>query len=279
MKKIKIITDSTCDLSKQIIEKYDIEVLPLIVRFGDESYYDGENLKSDEFFNKMKNSDIFPSTSLVSPQRFYDCYKKYIEQGYDICSIHITSKMSGTYQSACIAKEMLKADNICIVDSLNVTNGLGVLVIKACKLIQEGYSIDEIQKEINNVIPHIKSFLVFESLDNLVRGGRLSKTAGVIGSVLGIKLILSMQNGELNVVDKIRGSKKALKALFEYIENKGIKQGETSLLLHEDAVENFEVLKEYMEKHNKIYYVNNVGCVVGTHSGPNAYGIFFIENY
>lgn len=279
MKKVKIITDSTCDLSQEVIKKYDIEVLPLIVRFGEESYYDGVDLQPDEFFEKMKNSSVFPSTSLVTPQRFYECYKKYVDEGYDICSIHITSKMSGTYQSACIARDMLESGNICVIDSLNVTNGLGVLVVKACRLSEEGYNLDDIEKKINEVIPHVKSFLVFESLDNLVRGGRLSRTAGVIGSVLGIKLILSMQDGELNVIDKVRGSRKVLKNLFEFIEEKSIKKGEISLLLHVSPEENFLSLKEYMELHDEEYYINKVGCVVGTHSGPSAYGIFFIEDY
>lgn len=116
--------------------------------------------------------------------------------------------MSGTYQSACLAKDMLDSGNITVIDSNNVTSGLGLLVIKACKLKDEGLSIEEIAKGVKETIPHIKSVLAFETLDYLVKGGRLSKTAGFIGNVLGIKPILAVENGEMVVKDKVRGSKK-----------------------------------------------------------------------
>lgn len=208
MEKIKIITDSTADLPKDIIEKYDIEVIPLFVSFGDKVYKDGVDIKLEQLFTKIEKENVFPQTSQVNPQRFYEYYKKYIDKGYSIISIHISSKMSGTYQSACLAKDMLDSDNIIVIDSNNVTSGLGLLVIKACKLKDEGLFIEEIVKGVKETIPHIKSVLAFETLDYLVKGGRLSKTAGFIGNVLGIKPILAVENGEMVVKDKVRGSKK-----------------------------------------------------------------------
>lgn len=196
MEKIKIITDSTADLPRDIIEEYDIEVIPLFVSFGDKVYKDGIDIKLGQLFTKIEKENVFPQTSQVNPQRFYEHYKKYIDKGYSILSIHLSSKMSGTYQSACLAKDMLDSDNITIIDSNNVTSGLGLLVIKACKLRDEGLSIDEIVKGVKETIPHIKSVLAFETLDYLVKGGRLSKTAGFIGNVLGIKPILAVENGE-----------------------------------------------------------------------------------
>ncbi|APQ71841.1 fatty acid-binding protein DegV [Clostridium botulinum] len=279
MEKIKIITDSTADLPKDIIEKYDIEVIPLFVSFGDKVYKDGVDIKLEQLFTKIEKENVFPQTSQVNPQRFYEYYKKYIDKGYSIISIHISSKMSGTYQSACLAKDMLDSDNIIVIDSNNVTSGLGLLVIKACKLKDEGLSIEEIVKGVKETIPHIKSVLAFETLDYLVKGGRLSKTAGFIGNVLGIKPILAVENGEMVVKDKVRGSKKAIRAIFEYIGKLGLKQGEPCILLHVQNKDILGTLRENLNQDEANFIECTVGCVVGIYAGPRACGIFFIEDY
>ena len=279
MEKIKIVTDSTSDLPEEIIKKYDIEVLPLLINFGEETYKDIVDIKLHELLIKMEQSDEFPGTAQVSPQRFLECYKSYIEKGYQIVSIHISSKMSGTYQSACVAKEMLETDDIIVIDSLNVTSGLGLLVLKAAKLKEAGFGVREIESEIKELIPHIKSVLAFESLDNLVKGGRLSKTAGIIGNILGIKPILAVENGEIGVVDKVRGSKKSIRFILDYIDKKGIKSGETSILLHVENKDILDALREALKLMGKDFLECQVGCVVGIHSGPRACGVFFVEEY
>lgn len=279
MGKIKIVTDSTSDLPIDIIKKYDIEVLPLTVHFGKVTYRDGVDIKLPEFLQKIKKSDSFPTTSQINPLGFYDCYKKYLEEGYKILSIHISSKMSGTYQSACIAKDMLQSSDIFVIDSLNVTSGLGILVYKACILYELKYSVEEIYTKLLEIIPHVKSALSFENLDNLVKGGRLSKTAGIVGSILGLRLILEIKDGEIAVMDKVRGSKKASKAILDYIQQKGIKDDEPSILLQVENKDVYEVLKESLLIGNREFIECEVGCVVGTHSGSGASGIFFIENY
>lgn len=279
MEKIKIITDSTSDLPLEIIKQYDIEVLPLTVHFGEESYRDGLDIKLHEFLEKMDHCDVLPTTSQVNPQRFYDCYKKYIEMGYKILSIHLSSKLSGTYQSACIARDMLDGSNIAVIDSLNVTSGLGILVLKACKLRENNLNLREIEEKILETIPHIKSALAFETLDNLVKGGRLSKTVGVIGNILGLRLILTIQNGEMALMDKVRGSKKAAKCIMDYVNEKGIRPGEISAVLQVENKDIVETLRTSMLEKKVEFIECEVGCVVGTHSGPGACGIFFIENY
>lgn len=287
MDKIKIITDSTCDLPVEVTKQYDLEVLPLIVNFGEESYKDGVDINLKEFLDKMYNSDVFPTTTQVNPQRFYECYKKYIEDGYKIVSIHLSSKMSGTYQSAKIAVDLLESDGIIknkeeeivIIDSLNVTSGLGILAIEASKLNKKGKSIREIEAGIKELIPHVRSCLAFSSLDNLVKGGRLSKTAGLIGNVLGIKLILEVRDGEMAVMDKTRGAKKAIKKITSYLDEKGIKEGTESVLLDADNKDMLDALKEKIDSLGKEFINANVGCIVGTHSGGAACGVFFIEDF
>jgi len=279
MEKIKIITDSTADLPSYIVNKYDIEVLPLLVSFGDETYTDGVDLQVHQLFMKVREGNVFPTTSQVIPQRFYECFKKYLEDGYKIIYISLSSKMSGTYQSACIAKNMLENEEIVVIDSLNVTSGLGLLVLKACKLKEQGLGVKEIEAEIIRAIPHVKSCLAFNTLEHLVKGGRLSKTAGVIGGLLGIKPILTVKDGEMAVIDKVRGSKKAIKYIMEYAEKVEIKEDELSILLQAGTNDIVDLLRVNLLEKNIEFIQSEVGCVVGVHSGPGACGIFYFENY
>ena len=185
--------------------------------------------------------------------------------------------MSGTYQSACIAKNMLDTDDIVVIDSRNVTSGLGVLVLKACEFRDNGDNIFEIEEKIKSIIPKIRSSLSFESLDNLVRGGRLSKTAGAIGSVLGLRLILEVKDGQMAVKDKVRGSKKALKKVISDFENGNVDINSPIVLLEILNEDIYLGLKKYLEENNIKYIDAKVGCTVGIHSGTRACGLFFIE--
>lgn len=260
MEKIKIISDSTCDLPQDILDKYDIEVLPLYVNFGEKRYLDREEINLDQLIEKIDAGEVFPTTSQVIPQRFYECFKRYLEEGYKIISIHLSSKMSGTYQSACVAKSMLETEDVFVIDSLNVTAGLGLLVLKAAKLRDLGKECSEICEEITKSIPHVKSTLAFESLDYLVRGGRLSKTAGMIGNLLGIKLILEVKAGEMSVMDKVRGSKKAAKTIIEYIDTLHIKPDEPCFLLHVHNKDILGTLREELDSRGQEYIEGEVGC-------------------
>ena len=279
MEKIKIITDSTCDLPQFIIDEYDIEVIPLLVTINGESYKDREELVFSDMIEKIKDSGELPTTTQINPQRFYEYYKKYIDEGYKIVSIHLSSKMSGTSQSALIAKDMLDTEDIEVVDSLNVTAGLGVRVLEAQNLKEKGYGYKEIANEIRNSVDNVKSALLFTSLDNLIKGGRLSKTAGTIGNLLGIKLILDVSNGIMNVREKIRGTKKGVKSIISYIDEKGVREGSKVIFLTAglEDVEIRETIISALKERNIDYIESEVGCVVGTHSGTNACGFFFLE--
>ena len=220
---------------------------------------------------------MLPTTAQVTPNRFEDTFKKYLNEGYKIVTLTLSSEMSGTYQSACIAKNMLESDDIVVIDSRNVTSGLGVLALKACEFRDNGDSIFEIEEKIKNIIPKVKSSLGFESLENLVRGGRLSKTAGTIGSVLGLRLILEVKEGQMAVKDKVRGSKKALKKIISDFESANVDFNSPIVIDEILNEEIFEGLKKYFEEKNIEYIHGIVGCTVGIHSGTRACGIFFIE--
>ena len=277
MEKIKIITDSTLDLPPDLIKEKDIEVLPLLINFGEESYLDGVEINTKEMLEKVEKENIFPTTAQITPNRFEEVFNKYLSEGYKILTILLSSEMSGTYQSACIAKNMIESNDIVIIDSRNVTSGLGLLVLKACEFRDNGNSIFEIEEKIKNIIPKVKSSLVFESLDNLVRGGRLSKTVGTIGTVLGLRLILEVKNGKIEVKDKIRGNKKALKKVISDFESVNVDFNSPIIIDEILSQEIFEGLKKYFEDKDIKYIHGNVGCTVGIHSGVKACGIFFIE--
>ena len=277
MEKIKIITDSTLDLPAELIREKNIEVLPLLINFGEESYLDGVEITTKEMIDKINATGVLPTTAQVTPNRFEESFKKYLDEGYKIVALTLSSDMSGTYQSACIAKDMLESDDVVVIDSRNVTSGLGLLVLKACQFRDKGLGIKEIEEEILKAIPKVKSSLNFESLENLVRGGRLSKTAGTIGSVLGLRLILEVKDGKMSVKDKVRGSKKALKKLISDFESVDVDFDSPIVLLELLNEDVYEGLKIYFQEKNINYIDAKVGCTVGIHSGIKPCGIFFFE--
>lgn len=277
MQKIKIFTDSSLDLPKDLIREKNIEVLPLLINFGEESYLDGVEIQTREMLERIQRENVLPTTAQVTPNRFEEAFDKALKEGCKVVAILISSEMSGTYQSACIAKNMLESDDIVVIDSQNVTSGLGLLVLKACELRDKGATIHEIEEGVKTSISKVKSTLNFESLENLVRGGRLSKTAGAIGTALGLRLILEVKDGKMAVKDKTRGSKKAIKKLISDFENGNADLDAPIVLLEILNEEVYEALKKYFAENNINYIDSKVGCAVGIHSGTRACGIFFFE--
>ena len=277
MQKIKIITDSTIDIPSELIEKNDIEVMPLLINFGEDSYLDGVEITPSEMIERINKENVLPTTAQITPIRFEETFKKYLDQGYKIITLLLSSEMSGTYQSACIAKEILDTEDIIVIDSRNVSSGLGLLTLRACKLRDNGASIQEIEEELIKVRDKIKCTLNFESLDNLVRGGRLPKVAGAIGTALGLRLILEIKDGKIGVKDKVRGSKKALKKLISDFESSDVDFNEPIVLLELLNEDVYFGIKNYFEEKNIEYIDAKVGCAVGIHSGIKPCGIFFTE--
>lgn len=275
MEKIKIITDSTVDLPKELLRNLDVEVMPVLINFGEESYLDGVEIELPEVFERIEKGDVFPTTAQITPNRFVETYKKYLDQGYKVLSIVMSSGMSGTYQSACLAKQMLETEDVHIIDSQTITSGLGLLVLKAANLRDEGKSIEDIVKEVEDLRPYINSSLSFESLDNLVRGGRLPKAVSIVTGILGIRLILEVRDGVMALKDKVRGNKKAAKKIISDIEKLVPRKDLPVILINLDGDEIYKVLKDYLEKNNIEYLEVPIGCSVGIHSGNQAVGVFF----
>lgn len=277
MKKIKLITDSTCDLPKDVLERNNIEVMPLLINFGEESYLDGIEINQDELFKKIESGNIFPTTAQITPNRFLEAFENAKKNDEILILILLSSAMSGTYQSACLAKEMSEYDDIYIVDSKSTCSGLGVLVLRAANLIKEGKSAQEIIDDLEKEKYKINSSLSFDSLDNLIKGGRISKTVGVVTGILGIKLILEIKDGLMAVKDKVRGSKKAVKRIIQDIEKYGYRKDLPVILVNVDMEDIAGPLREYLKENNIDYIETTVGCTVAIHSGKKASGLFFIS--
>lgn len=277
MEKIKIITDSTADLPKEIYEKYDIEVLSLLINFGEDSYLDGVEINPDKVFERIERDGVLPTTAQVTPNRFLEVYKKYLNEGFKIISIHMSSVMSGTYQSACIAKEMLESQDIIVIDSQGVTAALGILVLKAAKLKEKGYNIMQMEEELNKIKENVKLSVYFDSLEYLVRGGRISKTAGIVGGMLGIKLILQIKDGIMAVKDKIRGNKKSIRKIISDLESVELDDEVPVILIDVNNIEIKEGLREYMKNNDVNFIECPVGSTVCIHSGPGCCGLVFLS--
>lgn len=279
--KIKIITDSTCDIPKEIVEKYDIEVIPQIINVDGQSYLDGVEITLPTLLEKMEKSNEFPKTGQINPHRFVEIYEGYLKEGYKIVAIHMSSKMSGTYQSALVAKDLLETEDVFIIDSQAVCAALGVLVLKAAILRDKGLTAKEIYDETLDTVDKVRSITCFQSLTNLIKGGRLSKTAGAIGSFLGIKLLLTIKDGEMTVMEKIRGNKKVQRSILEYLEKYDLDEEYPVIVIESDFKEEnasiYDSSKEFLDSKNAKVYECPPGCSVGVHSGNNVFAIFFIE--
>lgn len=277
MKKIKILTDSCLDLPEELIKQNDIEVIPVLINFGDESYIDREEINLEKMQEKIKTDKILPTTAQITPIRFEEIFRKHLNEGYKVLAILMSSNMSGTYNSACIAKDMIESDDIVIVDTKVITSAQGFFVLKACELRDKGLDAEEIKEEILTMIPKMNASLCFESLENLVRGGRISKTAGAIGTALGLRVIIGFEDGMMTAKDKVRGNKKALKKIISDYEASNPDPNEPVILIEIESPEMKSELKRYLDENNIKYIETAPGCAVGIHSGTKVSGLFFMS--
>ena len=208
MNKVKIIVDSTVDLTKDLYEKYDIDVLPLNINFGEKTYKDGVDIDIYALFEKVKTIGILPHTSSCSPAIFIECFKKYIDKGMDIIFLGLSSTLSSTFQNAIIAKNEFPDDRIYVIDSKSLSSGTGLLVLKAAKLVEEGKSAKEIADDIEKSVPNVVAQFTIEELEYLHKGGRCSGASKIFGHVFHIRPYIKVVDGEMIVYKKPRGSMK-----------------------------------------------------------------------
>ncbi len=286
---IKIITDSTSDITKEYAQANNVTVVPLNVNFGSESYKDGIDMTAEEFYKRLADSEKLPTTSQPSPEEFMVHFEKAKQNGEEVVGIFISESLSGTCQSAQIAKDELDYDGIYIVDSKTVTIAAGLLVKRAVELAKTGISAKELAQDLENAREHLHIFAIIDNLTNLRKGGRLSGAAALAGGLLGIKPVVGINremrteeghNGKLEIASKARGLPGAYVAVFKLIEKVGgINEDlpvEVGYAGDKDGVQPFV---RYVEQnlHLNKPQLGAIGAVVGTHSGAGACGIAFFD--
>lgn len=280
MAKIKIVTDSSSDLSAEVKEKYGIEAVPLKILFGDEMYLDGVDLTPTEFYEKMVNSNVLPATSQPSPGDFVEVYKRLGEEADSIISIHISSKQSGTYQSAMLAKEMLPDLDIEVIDSKATCLTMGLMVLAAAEAVQQGKSKQEIVEMVKRLADQDNTRVIFvvESLEYLQKNGRIGKASAFLGTMLNIKPILTYEDGVVAPAEKVRGKGKALDRQIAMIEEYGGNPKNLKIALsHGARPEEFEKVKQKIKETYGVDEIieGEIGPVTGSHAGPGLIAVAF----
>lgn len=279
MGKIQIVIDSMIDMPKDILQKYNIMVVPLTIIFGDKEYKDGVDLTNAQFYEKLLQSKDLPKTSQISPSTFMDIFNEALEEGREVLCINGSSKASGTYQSAVIAKgALVNKEAVEVFDTMALSFGAGIFVYEAAKLVAEGKSLKEIMEHLNSMKSKVDHIFTVDTLEYLKKGGRLNPMKATIATMLNIKPILTVVDGLVEPLDKVRGSRKVIGKMVELAKERG-KTFENKVIgiSHANCKDTSELLKEQVEKElkpNKIL-VTEIGCTVGTHAGPGTLAIFY----
>lgn len=277
--KTRIIIDSTMDLTPELKSK--LNIVPLTVHFGDEEYIDGVTIDHKAFYEKLVETDVHPSTSQATPDAFAKEYEKAKAANESAVVITLSSKLSGTYQSAKIAAE--DYENIFLVDSGSAAIGGGILVEYALRLLNEGLEAKEIAEKLNEAKKKIIIIALVDTLDYLKKGGRISKTVAFAGAVLNIKPVIAVSDGEITILGKARGSKMGNNLLVQEIEKSGGVDFGMPVLLGYTGLSDALLLK-YIEDSmhlwecglDEIRYTS-IGSVIGTHAGPGAIAAAFFK--
>lgn len=274
---VKILTDSSCDLSPARCEELGVEMLPITVNFGEQSYRANIDITNDQFYEKLAAASELPKTAQITPAFFEEKFKEY--SGDEAVCLFISSRMSGTLQSARLAKELLGADKIYLPDTLNVTFALGLLVEEAVKMRDRGLSAAEIASEIEKLVPRVRLWALIDDLKYLKMGGRLSATSALVASILGICPIITLENGLVEVVGKARGKKAAFKFIQGLIEKEPM-SGDFAVSVGHAAVPGtrddfIDFLGSELKKRQVLKM--DIGSIVGTHTGPGACGLAYIR--
>jgi len=271
---VRIVTDSACDLAQAQVDQHGIEIVPLSIRFGDEEYVDRVELSVDEFYAKMAETGILPETAAPSPGAFEQAFRKVGEGGNEVVCINLSAALSATMQSAATAATSLEGEvPVRVVDSKALTIGLGNLVIAAAEAAERGAGVEEIVALVESLSERTRMWGLLNTLDNLLKGGRIGKAQQLMGSVLSIKPVLDMSTGEVHEAGKPRTKKKGLLWLrdkvleFEDIENLWVMAGDP-----DDASELIDLLDGNYEGE---IHQGRIGPVIGTHGGPGVMGVSF----
>ena len=276
---VRIVTDSLSDLSSDLVGNLDITVVPLTVLFGHETYLDRVTISTDEFYHRLVHGDIWPASTQPSPQDFANTYNKLTETGDEILAIILSAKLSGTVQSAMAGKSLMKTKKfrVEVIDSQTVAGGLGLVVLAAARKAQQGASMNELIEFTKKALTRSHFIVYFDTLKYLTKGGRIGKAQGLLGSVLPIKPILNIKDGEMSPVTRLRSNTAGITYLNNYLNS--FKNIDTVLIEHTTSVESAdELARLFSSTHPKVPVLRStVAPVLGVYGGPDAFAASVLE--
>lgn len=279
--KTLIMTDSGCDLDRSLCERIGVVQLPILVNLGDEIYTDRGNLQPPEFYRRIAaDRTLVPRTSQIPPADFIRAFEAALKDHEEIVYISFSSGLSGTCESARVARETVAPERIHIVDSLSASVGQGLIVLAAAAMAKRGWSREQIVATLGALTEHIEHLFVAGSLEMLRRGGRVSKTVAVLGGMLDVRPILHIQQGKIYPLENARGEKKALRRLVELMSERGVRLAEQTIGLNYAGDRGIaERLREQIASAFGCtkFVVSEIGAAIGAHSGPGTVSVFFFN--
>lgn len=280
MGKVKIFSDSTCDLPPRLIEQHRIGIVPLYVLFNDKSYGDGIDITTPDLFKKVEETGNLPKTAAPSPGDYIQAFKPSIDAGEDIVYIGLSSKFSVTLNNALLAAREFPAGRIEVVDSLNLSTGMGLLVLRAVDYVAQGMDVQEVAKRVRALTPKVKTEFIIDTLEYLHKGGRCSGTTRFVGSMLKIRPSIRVVDGGMVPAQKFRGSRaKALQGLLNTVLAERDSISPERIFVTHSISADASYLQENLKKHTEVkeVIISQAGCVISSHCGPNSIGILFIK--
>lgn len=274
---IRLIIDSTADLTAQEIEDLGVTVIPMKVCVDDKEYLAGVNLQNEEFFDLLKKCKTLPHTTQINQDEYQNIIKPFLDKGEDVFVMSLSSGLSGSFNSLRLASEGLNSAHLEIFDTQNVTLGFKVLVFEALKLIKSGVSLHELKAKMEELKQKCRLLAVVDNVKYLIKGGRLSLVAGIAVTALNIKPIVTIKNGKVVVLSKGIGYNHAIKNLIKNLSNVDL---EKSICLgHSNDLTRFEQFKKEIEKalNIKCEGCTGIGPIIGTHAGPGCVAIAYLE--
>jgi DegV family protein with EDD domain len=273
---VRIVTDSTADLTQEQQQAAGITVVPLNVHFGDQVFRDHVDLTTDEFFRRLKASPQLPRTSQPSVGAFEETFRKLRESGDEIVSVHLSSKVSGTFNSALMAAQAVDKDWIEVVDSLSTSMALGFIALEGANLARAGRDRKAVAERLRSLVPKARVICVVDTLTYLERGGRIGKARALLGSLLNVKPILQLKDGEVVPLGRARGRPQALSRLVELLARDG--QVKQLAIMHGGAQADAEQLRERVASSypGLDILLTETGAVLGTHTGPGVIGFTYL---
>ena len=276
---IKIVTDSASDLNEDLVEQYDIEVIPIPVQIGEKDYKDGADITNEEFYQKLKKIDGIPTTSQITPYTFKERFSEMLSEYEEIIYVSFSSQLSGIYNSAKMAKQILGTEKITVIDTKAASLGLGLIVLKAAELAKKGVEKDEIVTAIKDTSQKMKHIFGVGSLEMLKKGGRISGATAYIGNLLNIIPILQVnEKGEIVPLSKARGEKRFFNYMINYLKEHGGNIAKERIgISHADSPDKANKLKDMIEAEFETgeIVITKIGAAVGSHTGSGTLTLFF----